>query len=533
MPRRCVLHLDVDNFYCAVELADDPSLAGRPVAVQQSNSGGFVALSAEAKAAGLRKGDGVGAQGRAHIAHLVEMRSIGLAEARRKCPGLTVLPMRVERYREAGAAILAVLQRFRAPVEKTSYDDFYVDATGAPANPAADAPRVWNGGAFDDLDAALRRGAALAAEMRAAVRAELGFAVSAGVARTKLVARLLSPAAKPDGLLCVRDADAAAFMESRALRSIPRFQAKTGRALAEAIARAMPAGGAAADGGRAVTLGDAIALGRALERAVGAEAAARLRRAAAGDDGGAAVRARGPPRQLATEASFPPEAEPSALRRLATTLCMTLLRRLAEDGRRPSRLVVTWRDGYGDGGESTRGRMHSRRERWPCALIAATVDDGDDATDGDDGDDATNNGGGGATGSPIERGADAAAADALASAALRILLAATAESRRITRLIVAADFGERAPAAAGARALTLDRWVANACGDAPPPVTARSLPTAPTAEDIDLATLAELPPELQDELRAQMAAERTSRRKRSAVRSPAPGSIRAFLKPRT
>ena len=55
----------------------------------------------------------------------------------------------------------------------------------------------------------------------------------------------------------------------------------------------------------------------------------------------------------------------------------------------------------------------------------------------------------------------------------------------------------------------------------------------PTAEDIDLATLAELPPELQDELRAQMAAERASRRKRSAARPPAPGGIRAFLKPRT
>ena len=57
-----VIHLDIDNFYVAVERADDPSLVGRPVAVSQGNSGGFVALSAEAKAAGLRKGDGVGAQ---------------------------------------------------------------------------------------------------------------------------------------------------------------------------------------------------------------------------------------------------------------------------------------------------------------------------------------------------------------------------------------------------------------------------------------------------------------------------------------
>ena len=94
--RRVVLHLDVDNFYCAVETADNPALIGRPLAVAQGNAGGFVALSAEAKAAGLRKGDGVGARGRAEIRTLREMGSRGLGECRRMCPQLVVLPMRTE-----------------------------------------------------------------------------------------------------------------------------------------------------------------------------------------------------------------------------------------------------------------------------------------------------------------------------------------------------------------------------------------------------------------------------------------------------
>ena len=67
------MHLDIDNFYCAVEVADEPALRGVPLAVTQGNAGGFVALSAEAKAAGIRKGDGVGERGRRSIAALVAM----------------------------------------------------------------------------------------------------------------------------------------------------------------------------------------------------------------------------------------------------------------------------------------------------------------------------------------------------------------------------------------------------------------------------------------------------------------------------
>ena len=146
---RVVLHLDVDSFYCGEEHKDDPSRAGKPLAVTQGNFGGFVALSAEAKAFGLRKGDGVGARGRAQIDSLIRMGSMGLAECRRRCPGLIIKPMRVDRYREAGQAVLSALETFGAPVEKTSYDDFYVEATSlvqADSDELALAElRVWSG----------------------------------------------------------------------------------------------------------------------------------------------------------------------------------------------------------------------------------------------------------------------------------------------------------------------------------------------------------------------------------------------------
>ncbi|GFR42034.1 hypothetical protein Agub_g2851, partial [Astrephomene gubernaculifera] len=130
-PRRVILHVDVDCFYCQVERLDDPSLLGAPLAVTQFNAGGFVAVSYEARAAGVRCGDGVGAGGRAAIPHLKAMGSLSLAAARRRCPSLVVRPMRVERYRQVAEQVQAVIRRFSpcGQVEKASYDDFYLDVT--------------------------------------------------------------------------------------------------------------------------------------------------------------------------------------------------------------------------------------------------------------------------------------------------------------------------------------------------------------------------------------------------------------------
>ena len=60
---RLILHLDVDNFYYQCHLLDDPSLAGRPVVIHQHNMGGIVALSDEAKALGIKPGEGIGRAG--------------------------------------------------------------------------------------------------------------------------------------------------------------------------------------------------------------------------------------------------------------------------------------------------------------------------------------------------------------------------------------------------------------------------------------------------------------------------------------
>ena len=484
-----VLHLDVDNFYCAVETADDPSLAGRPLAVMQTNSGGFVALSAEAKAAGLRKGDGVGARGRSEIDFLRRMGSMGVVECHVKCPGLVVLPMRTDRYREAGAAILTLLQQRKVPVEKTSYDDFYIDATSlcearaeTPGTSTSsdtctaeeDLSRVlaWSNdvASWSDLAPELQRGAKLAVALRRELKQSLGFTASVGVGRSKIVARMLSPEAKPDGVLTLADSEQPAFMYSRRIRSLPGLQAKRGREATERLSVALASGRqvacgdhghATGDAAESFTLGDAMRL-RAdeLSRCVGAADAALLARLARGDGGASVVARSALPKQVASEVSFPPTDEVKAVAEVLRGLCLTLWRRLLAErpqrGRRPpQRLILSWRDGY-PRSTSGHGAMHSRSVPWPPQLATALLKAAGAPPSGSASSGSASSGSASSGSKPSSSFAstsdavtsDAAAAaqrhaEALAASSLQALLSRLPlqPKPQITRLVVAADFG--------------------------------------------------------------------------------------------
>ena len=168
--------------------------------------------------------------------------------------------------------------------------------------------------------------------MRRELAERLGLRASAGVGRSMLVARMLSPLAKPDGLLVIRDGDVGRFMASRPLRTIPGLQAKKGKTIAAALANVAPCSSGGGGGGSGfgalppaiprtprpplqlqhphqppqsetsqadapALLGDATALGAAeLARLLGPDVAALLERCAGGGDGERRVTPRGPPR---------------------------------------------------------------------------------------------------------------------------------------------------------------------------------------------------------------------------------------------
>ncbi|MGD8775056.1 MAG: DNA polymerase IV, partial [Syntrophobacterales bacterium] len=104
---RAIIHLDMDAFYAAVEVLDDPTLRGKPVIVGGSKERGVVSsASYEARKFGI------------HSAQPI-------ATAARLCPHGVFLPVRMWRYQEVSRQIFAIFQRYSPLVEPISLDEAF------------------------------------------------------------------------------------------------------------------------------------------------------------------------------------------------------------------------------------------------------------------------------------------------------------------------------------------------------------------------------------------------------------------------
>jgi DNA polymerase-4 len=172
---RVILHADLDAFYASVEQRDRPELRGRPVIVGGTGPRGVVsAASYEARRFGVRS-------------------AMPGFEARRLCPEAVFVRGDMRKYAAVSRHVFAIFGRFSPSVEAISLDEAFLDLSGTERLHGS--PRA----AGD----ALRR----------AVRAETSLAVSVGIAPTKMVAKIASEEAKPDGLLEVPSAQVRAFLD--------------------------------------------------------------------------------------------------------------------------------------------------------------------------------------------------------------------------------------------------------------------------------------------------------------------------------
>ena len=179
---RVILHADMDAFYAAIEQRDHAELRGRPVVVGGTGPRGVVsAASYEARAYGVHS-------------------AMATAQARRLCPQAVFLPGSMRRYQAESRRIFAIFERFTPAVQGLSLDEAFLDLSGTERlhGPAC----------------------AVACRLREAVRAETGLAVSVGIAPVKLVAKIASDAAKPDGWLEVAPEGVRDFLDPLPVRRI-------------------------------------------------------------------------------------------------------------------------------------------------------------------------------------------------------------------------------------------------------------------------------------------------------------------------
>jgi len=189
-----VCHLDMDAFFVSVEELFDPSLKGKAVVVggKKDQRGVVSAASYEARKFGVHS-------------------AMPLRTAASLCPHAIFVEGHMGRYGEYSRKVYGVLTRFSPKVDMASIDEAYLDLTGT--------GRLWG----PPLKTAHL--------LHEAIREATQLRCSLGLASSRLVAKISSDQAKPNGVLYIVPGTEAAFLAPLEVRKVPGVGKKTEEAL--------------------------------------------------------------------------------------------------------------------------------------------------------------------------------------------------------------------------------------------------------------------------------------------------------------
>ena len=178
---RKIIHIDMDCFYAAIEIRDDPNLEGKAVAIGGKNRGVLCTCNYEARKYGLHS-------------------AMPTHRALKKCESLILLPVNMKKYKEVSAEIHKILKNYSDIIEPLSLDEAYLDVT----------------------QSKLYKGSATLIEQ--AIRKEIyekhKLTASAGVASNKFLAKIASDWNKPNGQFVITPKEIAKFIQSLDIKKI-------------------------------------------------------------------------------------------------------------------------------------------------------------------------------------------------------------------------------------------------------------------------------------------------------------------------
>lgn len=180
---RKFIHIDMDCFYAAVEMRDNPHLATVPMAIGGNSHRGVLSTSN-------------------YLARQYGVRSaMSNYQAKKLCPDLVIVPGRMAVYKQVSKQIRAIFERYTPFIEPLSLDEAYLDVT----------------------ECQLHKGSAtlIAEHIRADIFAETGLTASAGIAPIKFLAKIASDENKPNGQFVITPSQVDAFIDALPLRKIP------------------------------------------------------------------------------------------------------------------------------------------------------------------------------------------------------------------------------------------------------------------------------------------------------------------------
>ncbi|KGY13573.1 DNA polymerase IV [Vibrio tubiashii] len=181
---RKIIHVDMDCFYAAVEMRDNPSYRGRPLAVggHEKQRGVLSTCNYEARRFGIRS-------------------AMPTRKALKLCPQLLVVPGRMQVYKQVSKQIHEIFHRYTALIEPLSLDEAYLDVTDCPQ---------YQGSAT-----------LIAEAIRRDICNELALTASAGVAPIKFLAKVASDINKPNGQFVIPPNQVQSVIDKLPLEKIP------------------------------------------------------------------------------------------------------------------------------------------------------------------------------------------------------------------------------------------------------------------------------------------------------------------------
>lgn len=189
---RKIIHIDMDCFYAAIEVRDNPSLAGKPVAVGGSSGRGVLTTcNYEARKYGCRS-------------------AMPSFKAKQLCPDLILVPTRFEVYKRESSRIRSIFSEFTDLIEPLSLDEAYLDVSHLTSQASSVA---W--------------------EIRDRIRFTTGLTASAGIAENKFLAKIASDWNKPDGQFEVTRKSLASFLQELPVSKIWGVGKRTAEKLEE------------------------------------------------------------------------------------------------------------------------------------------------------------------------------------------------------------------------------------------------------------------------------------------------------------
>ena len=179
-----ILHFDMDCFYAAVEMRDQPHLQHVPLAIGGPPNTRSVLCTSN------------------YLARRFGVKSaMSSSQAVRLCPSLVILPPRFDKYKKESLKIAEIFKRYTSFIEFLSLDEAFLDVTQS----------CKGGGLFASQ---------IAKEIKLAVKKETGLTISAGVSFNKFLAKVGSDWKKPDGFFVIPPENRESFMKNLAVKFI-------------------------------------------------------------------------------------------------------------------------------------------------------------------------------------------------------------------------------------------------------------------------------------------------------------------------